>query len=148
MKPFGSFFTISFRFDVIGVLVVYAETSEETNFCTNGPMDQWTRSLSKGALQSRICVKTKMLPRSGVALNRLYKPNPGQDICRWRGQTNWQITVEKVMCVPTLPPHQRHASCDQVSRRSPSFHCTWSIKAACGWVRASEPLSLLVFVFF
>ncbi len=27
------------RFDAIGVLVVLAETSEEANFCTNGPMD-------------------------------------------------------------------------------------------------------------
>src|SRR5258708_8818398 len=39
MWSFGRFLLYPVRFDAIYVLVVHVEMSEETNFCTDGPMD-------------------------------------------------------------------------------------------------------------
>src|SRR5450755_1694000 len=59
---------------------------------TSARMDQWTRSLSKVAPQSRICVKTWTLPYSGQAFDRLYRPTAGQDMRHQRGHFQWQTT--------------------------------------------------------
>ena len=55
-------------------------------------MDQWTRSLSKVALQSQICVKSRAIPLSGAVLNWLSKPTAGQDMRHQKGQIDCQIT--------------------------------------------------------
>src|SRR5450755_3810252 len=60
---------------------------------TSARMDQWTRSLSKVAPQSRICVKTWTLPYSGQAFDRLYRPTAGQDMRHQRGHFQWQTTL-------------------------------------------------------
>ena len=54
-------------------------------------MDQWTRSLSKIAPQSRICAKSWTVLLSGAVLNWLVEPTAGQDMCRQQGQIDWQI---------------------------------------------------------
>jgi len=59
---------------------------------TSVEMDQWTRSLSKGAPQSRLCVKSRTILHLDAALNWLSRPTAGQDICHWRGQNRCQIT--------------------------------------------------------
>src|SRR2546427_219873 len=58
-------------------------------------MDQWTRSLSKVALQSQICVKSRAIPLSGAVLNWLYKPTAGQDMRHQKGQIDCQITMQE-----------------------------------------------------
>src|SRR5258708_20247966 len=39
LQPFDRFLLYPVRFATIGVLIVHAEMSRETSFCTNGPMD-------------------------------------------------------------------------------------------------------------
>src|SRR5450755_1256951 len=75
---------------------------------TSARMDQWTRSLSKVAPQSRICVKTWTLPYSGQAFDRLYRPTAGQDMRHQRGHFQWQTTqsdghVQSAFARPPLP---------------------------------------------
>lgn len=55
-------------------------------------MGQWTTILSKTAPQSRICVKSRAIPHSEVALNWLIKPAVGRDMRQEKGQTDCQIT--------------------------------------------------------
>jgi|SRR5450755_2168515 len=53
-------------------------------------MDQWAGNLSKVALQSRLCVKSRVLPYSDMALDWLVKPTTGQVMCHQRGHFEWQ----------------------------------------------------------
>src|SRR5450759_23166 len=55
-------------------------------------MDQWAGNLSKVALQSRLCVKSRVLPYSDMALDWLVKPTTGQVMCHQRGHFEWQTT--------------------------------------------------------
>src|SRR5260370_17245628 len=71
---------------------------------TSVEMDQWTRSLSKGAPQSRLCVKSRTILHLDAALNWLSRPTAGQDICHWRGQNRCQITQVLSAEVNTQPP--------------------------------------------
>ena len=55
-------------------------------------MDQRTAYGSIFAPQSRLCVKTRTRPSSGISMNCLYKPTGGQHMRHWRGQRDCQIT--------------------------------------------------------
>jgi hypothetical protein len=74
---------------------------------------QEPRSLSKIAPQSRICVKSWTVLLSGAVLNWLVEPTAGQDMCRQRGQIDWQITTCMVCSVPLMP-----ASAENISQQS------------------------------
>src|SRR5260221_4851098 len=54
------------RFDALCVLAAHAKRMEKP---TSVEMDQWTRSLSKGAPQSHLCVKSRTILHLDAALN-------------------------------------------------------------------------------
>lgn len=61
----------------------------KAHLCMDGPMDNHS---VKNRATERICVKSRAIPHSEVALNQLEKPAVGRNMRQEKGQTDCQIT--------------------------------------------------------